>query len=113
MRPEELSNEAGKLWNRIGLQKLRDTLDRVGRLGRDFEETLKSLPACDDCAHLRLLEGIERAGVRLSKEAMSLTALTATLKEAAAIADRERGELAKKGIAPCRCSSGPCRCHHG
>ncbi len=111
MRPEEMASEAGKLWNRIGLQSLRQALDRVDRLERDLEEALKSLPACDDCARLRLLEGIERAGVRLSKEAVSLTVLVGTLKEAASIADRQRGELAKRGIPPCRCSTGQCTCH--
>lgn len=43
-----------ELWRRVGLVELRQALGRAQTLIQRFEETLKKLPSCDECAHENL-----------------------------------------------------------
>ena len=105
----ELNSE--DLWRRVGLHELRQALVRTQGLMQEFEQALRTLPPCNACARVNLLEHIHAAGRHLSGEVASLSALAGTLKQAVAAAEQIQTELAANAPAPCRCSSGQCTCH--
>ena len=99
------------LWRRVGLDELRQALGRVHGLTERFEQALHTLPPCNACARVNLLEQIHTAGRHLSGEVTSLAVLATTLKQAVAAAEQTQAELAANAPDPCRCSFGQCTCH--
>ncbi len=99
------------LWRRIGLKELRQALIGVEVLTRQFEEALRALPTCDECARTVLLEQINAAGSRLSSQVVSLAVLASTLKKAGAKAEEKIGQLMERPPDPCHCPSRECTCH--
>lgn len=105
------SIDSEDLWRRVGLDELRQTLVRTQTLMQQFEQALRTLPPCNACARVSLLEQVHSAGRHLSVEAGSLSVLAGMLKQAVAAAEQTQTELAANAPPPCRCSSGPCTCH--
>jgi hypothetical protein len=103
--------DSEEIWRRVGLEALRQALTQVSGLVKDFERILGSLPSCNQCARLALLEHIQTAGTQLSRQAVSLTVLAESLKGAVAAAERTGVELAEHCPDPCRCPAGRCTCH--
>ena len=99
------------LWRRMGLDELRHALVRTQGVMQQFEQALRTLPPCNACARVSLLEQIHAAGRHLSSEAASLSVLAGTLKQAVAAAEQTQTKLAANAPPPCRCSSGQCTCH--
>ena len=99
------------LWRRVGLDELRQTLVRAQGLMERFEQALRTLPPCNTCARVSLLEQIHSAGRHRSGEAGSLSVLAGVLTQAVAAAEQTQTELAANAPPPCRCSSGQCTCH--
>lgn len=99
------------LWRRVGLEELRQALERVTALANEFAGALKALPPCNACARVSLLEQIHTSGRHLSGEAGSLSVLAGALKQAVAAAEQTQAELVANAPSPCRCSSGQCTCH--
>lgn len=110
MEPNK-NSDIEELWGRVGLEELQQAVGKIHQLMCDFEETLKGLPSCNQCAKAELLERVRVAGTRLSSEAVSLTVLAESLKEAAAIAEKSRQCLTADPPSPCRCPKGNCACH--
>ena len=103
--------ELEELWKRVGLSELRGSVQKAEGLIRDFEEALRALPPCDECARARLLEQIRGTGGRLSGEVVSLSVLAESLKTAMETAEQARQALEGAPPEPCRCPSGGCACH--
>ena len=103
--------DSNDLWRRVGLDELRQALARVQGLTAGFEKALRTLPPCNTCARVSLLEQIQATGRHLSSEAASLSVLASTLKQAVAAAEQMQAELAANAPEPCQCSSGECTCH--
>lgn len=102
-----------RLWRRVGLETLRQALGRIQNLEKIFEKTLEDLPVCDDCARRVLFEKLEQVGIRLGGEVLSVTTLAASFREALAVLERGRAELAGSLSHACRCPQEPCNCHEG
>src|SRR3989338_3167269 len=98
----ELNSE--DLWRRVGLDELRQALVRTQGLIQEFEQALRTLPPCNACARVSLLEQIHTAGRHLSGEAASLSVLAGVLTQAVAAAEQTQTELAANAPSPCRCS---------
>jgi hypothetical protein len=109
--PEKHDIDSDDLWRRVGLDELRQALARVENLSSGFEKALRTLPPCNTCARVSLLEQIQTAGRHLSSEAASLSVLAGTLKQAVSAAEKMQAELATNIPEPCQCSSGKCICH--
>ena len=105
------NDDIEKLWGKVGLEELQRAVDGILRLTHDFEETLKGLPSCNQCAKAEMLERIRVAGTRLSSEAVSLSVLAESLKKAAEIAEKSQECLTANPPSPCRCPTGGCVCH--
>jgi hypothetical protein len=99
------------IWRRVGLGELRLALAQVSELSREFERVLQSLPSCNQCARVALLEQIHGAGKALGRQALSLTVLAESLKGAVATAEQTQAELAEHAPYSCRCPATPCTCH--
>ena len=104
--------ESEDLWKRVGLEELRQALEHVTVLAREFEEALKALPPCDACARALLLERIEASGRRLGSAAISVSTLADMLHQAHATAELARQELARCAPESCACPPGRCTCGH-
>lgn len=111
MRNENELLDIEKLWKRIGLGELRKQLKSVIQTIEEFEQTVKLLPGCDQCAKVALLEHIEKEGRRLGTQVMSLTALTSTLKGASNAAETLERKFLDTMPHPCQCGETPCTCH--
>ncbi len=103
--------DSDELWKRVGLEQLRRTLVRVQDLVKHFKQALHTLPPCNSCARVALLEQISMTGRKLSGEVTSLSVLAATLKQAVAIAEHTQIELTADALKPCECTGGQCLCH--
>ncbi len=103
--------DSGDLWRRVGLEELRRELAQVSNLIKDFQCAIESLPPCDQCARVALLEQIHSTGKALGHQAISLTVLAESLEGVVATAERTQAELAANAPEPCKCAAGPCVCH--
>ncbi|MBI4341649.1 MAG: hypothetical protein HY598_05145 [Candidatus Omnitrophica bacterium] len=104
--------ESEGLWKRVGLEELRQALERVTALAGEFEAALKALPPCDACARALLLERIEAAGRRLGGAAISVSTLADVLRQAQATAEHAQQELVRCAPESCACPPGQCSCDH-
>ena len=100
------------VWKRVGLEELRQALERVTVLAKAFEEALQALPPCDACARALLLERIESSGRRLGGAAISVSMLADVLRQAQATAEDARQELQRCAPESCACPPGRCACGH-
>ena len=100
-----------RLWRRVGLQELRQTLKKVGTLMDSFGQTLKSLPSCDECAKAVLLEQIRATSNQVGVEAVSISVLAETLRESVTVTEKATAQLNANAPDPCRCAGEVCRCH--
>lgn len=100
-----------KIWSRVGLQELRSALRKIEDLSAQFEKTLSDLPVCDQCAHLRLLEEIQKKGKDLGGEVISLVSLAESLKNAVVIAEKTQEKLVEQCPETCQCHEDQCTCH--
>ncbi len=105
------SIDSEDIWRRVGLGELRQELVRTQSLMQEFEQALRTLPPCNACARVSLLEQIHAAGRHLSVASGGLSVLAGTLKQAVAAVEQTQTELMANAPASCRCSSGPCSCH--
>lgn len=108
----ERAIDSEDIWRRVGLEELRQALVRAQGLIEQFEQALHTLPPCNTCARVNLLEQISTAGHHLSGEVTSLSVLASTLKQAVATAEQTQAELAANAPDPCQCSTGECTCHN-
>lgn len=108
---DQTMSDADRLWNRLGLQELRESLKKIGKLANRFEQALRDLPSCDKCATLALLDQIKKTGNELSGETASLTALSETLRQTISVTEKIHNELMADAPVPCRCSQEECKCH--
>ena len=104
--------DSEELWKRVGLEELRQVLERVTALAREFEEALKALPPCDACAQAMLLERIEASGRRLSGTVISVSTLADVLRHAQVAAEKARQQLVTCAPESCSCLPGHCSCDH-
>ena len=100
-----------ELWRRVGLTELRQALGRAQTAIERFEETLKKLPSCDECARDSLLEQIRAASNEVGIEAVSLSVLAETLEGAVSAAECAHEGLKAGAPDPCECGAGECTCH--
>lgn len=100
-----------ELWRRVGLGELRGALLRVQELSREFEEALRALPSCDQCARAKLLEQIRSTGGRLSSEAVSLSIMAESVKSTVKAVEDAQCMLETNPPQPCHCPAGECLCH--
>ena len=100
------------IWKRVGLEKLRQQLRQVIVSSKKFEQSLRSLPACNECAKVVLLEHIQKTGRRLSGQVVSLTTLAETLKSTLKATEHVEKILIENAPPPCKCGSQKCSCHH-
>ena len=100
------------IWKRVGLEELRQALERVTTLAEEFEDALKALPPCDACARALLLERIEASGRRLGGAAISVSTLADVLRQAQATAEDAQQELVRCAPESCACPPGRCACGH-
>ncbi len=105
------SLDVERLWKRVGLQELRQNLKRAETLIDAFEQALKSLPSCDECAKGALLEQIRVTSKEVGIEAVSLSVLAEAMREAVTVAEETQSELHANAPDPCRCAGERCRCH--
>ncbi|MBI3313913.1 MAG: hypothetical protein HYZ83_06735 [Candidatus Omnitrophica bacterium] len=103
--------DAEILWKRVGLAELRAALKNINDLTNQFEKALASLPQCDQCARVQLLEQIQKTGNRLSGEVISLISLSATLKDAVSAAEAAEKKLIEQCPETCKCEGDQCTCH--
>ena len=86
-------------------------LKRLGTLMDSFGQTVKSLPSCDECARAALLEQIRATSNQVGIEAVSLSVLAETLREAITVVEEAQSQLHANAPDPCRCAGQVCRCH--
>jgi hypothetical protein len=110
--PNETLSDSENLWKRIGLEELRKSLTVLQELSQRFQDNLKALPECDECAKVMLIEQIQTSGDRLGAETVTLVALAGTLKKAVQVTETMQAELVKNGPDPCCCPTEKCCCHH-
>lgn len=108
-----MNQDAENLWKRVGLEQLRHSLLKVEELTHSFEESLKGLPKCDQCAKVALIEKIQSSAGDLGGEVVGLSALAGTLKESIGSAERAKEALEQDCPDNCQCSGEPCTCHGG
>ena len=53
--------DSSRLWKRVGLHELRSQIENVVSAAKRFEQALKELPSCDECAKLVAAE-FDRGG---------------------------------------------------
>lgn len=99
------------LWRRVGLNELRQALVRARDLMERLDQALRTLPPCNTCARISLLEQIHTVGRYLGNEVSSLSVLASTLKQAVAAVEQTQAELIENAPVPCQCSTGQCTCH--
>ena len=109
---DDIAASINKLWQKLGLQELRERLKEVVSSAEGFEQALKALPACDKCARLILLDQIERTGRKLGSEVISLTAMAETLKSVGQAAEDAQTKLSQGIPGPCQCREEECVCSH-
>ncbi|PIQ84645.1 MAG: hypothetical protein COV75_01205 [Candidatus Omnitrophica bacterium CG11_big_fil_rev_8_21_14_0_20_63_9] len=100
-----------ELWRRVGLEQLRNTLGRISRMIVEFEEVLRSLPSCNECARSQLIQQLNQRSTTLSAEFTTLAVLAEGLQQAVAQTEAAHGELLERIPSPCHCASHPCTCH--
>ena len=103
--------DSSRLWKRIGLHELRSQLENVVGAAKRFEQALKELPTCDECAKLALLEHIQNTGRKLGTQAASLSVLAESLKSSVNAVQSYQLRLTEHEPHPCRCKGSPCSCH--
>ena len=106
-----MNEDSENLWKRVGLEKLRDSLMKVEAFSKNFEETLKLLPKCDQCAKVALIEKIQASAGELGGEVVGLSALAGTLKSSIGAAEEAKERLEQECPENCKCSGEPCHCH--
>ncbi len=109
----ELFSTSEQIWKRIGLHELRSVLENVTNAAKSFEQALRELPTCDECAKLALLEYIQNTGRKLGTQAASLSVLAESLKGSADVAQNLKSNLIEHAPKPCKCNGKVCSCHHG
>ena len=110
--PDPTFSDTDIIWKRVGLEELREKLEKVKLLSEHFEQALRNLPSCDECARAVLFEQIKKTGNDLSGEVLSLTVLSETLRSVVAAVEKSREKLTASPAPACRCSGNPCACHH-
>ena len=100
-----------ELWKSVGLEELRLALRKVEEECGKFENSLRALPECDQCARVALLEQIQKTGKELGGEIISLVTLSETLKQAVGTAEEAQVVLSQNCPPACCCKSGKCPCH--
>lgn len=109
----ELFSSSEQIWKRIGLHELRSALENIVTAAKRFEQALRELPICDECAKLALLEHIQRTGRKLGTQVVSLSVLAESLTGTAGVAENLKSSLIEHAPTPCKCSGKVCSCHHG
>jgi len=108
---ETILFDSNRIWKRVGLHDLRSQLENVVSAAKHFEQALKELPSCDECAKFALLEYIQNTGRKLGAQAASLSVLAESLKSTIDAVHNYRTELAENPPHPCNCKGDHCSCH--
>ncbi len=109
---EDIFSSSEQLWKRIGLHELRNALENIVTAAKRFEQALRELPTCDECAKLALLEHIQNTGRKLGTQVVSLSVLAESLTGSADVAQNLKSDLIEHAPQPCKCSGKVCSCHH-
>lgn len=109
---KKMDKDFEELWERVGLENLRQALTKVDALTHRFERSLQELPNCDKCARVTLLDHIEQTGAQLSGEIISLTSLAASIKQAVNVIESAQKDLKEQVPHRCECpDEAACTCH--
>jgi hypothetical protein len=108
----EVLFDSSRLWKRVGLHELRGQLEHVASAAKRFEQALKELPSCDECAKLALLDYIQSTGRKLGTQVASLSVLAESLKSTVDAVQGYQIELTANPPRPCQCKSDRCSCHN-
>lgn len=105
-----VSKETEQLWRRIGLEELRQAVEKTQQAINDFQRAVEALPDCEHCARVALLEKVGHSSAALERSVVGVNVLASVLQEAVAVAGQARQRLALKPPAACRCPGEPCQC---
>ncbi len=105
--------DAEHLWRRVGLDELHKIFKDIEEKFKLFSALLHSLPPCDECAKLILIEEIEKTGRKLNAQVAGLTSLAETLRSSFEITEKLKTNLVENAPHLCQCKQGNCICHHG
>lgn len=103
--------DTDRIWARVGLQELRQTLGKVMASMHELNGVLNALPACNTCARRALIERVSTASQQVGRQSAGLAALSASLLSAMQAVERTDTEMRIHHPEACQCAGEPCRCH--